>query len=75
MIKNAYLENRGQNIQSGLQNQALDAQSEAVDSDRFLMEALLPSSEAQKQQAMSALMAQLTDGNSRPRLARGEIFT
>jgi len=75
LIKDALLETSGAGVEADLQGAALDAQSAAATPENFLIQALLPSSEQQKQQAMQALLNQLTGGNAPPILARGEILT
>lgn len=75
ILKGAVQEDRGLGIEADLQGQLLDAQSEAATPENFLIQALLPSSEQQKQQALQALMQQLTGGNAPRALARGEVLT
>jgi len=75
MLASTLQNERGLDIGADLQSQQLDIQSEAASPENFLIQALLPSSEQQKQQAMQALMQQLTGGNAPRQLARGEVLT
>ena len=75
MLASTYQSERGLDIEADLQSQQLDIQSQAASPENFMIQALLPSSEQQKQQAMQALMQQLTGGNAPRQLARGEVLT
>jgi len=75
LIKNQGLDAYGIGQQADLQGQQMEAQGQAATPENFLIQALLPSSEQQKQQAMQALMQQLTGGNAPRQLARGEVLT
>ena len=75
MLKDVLIASHGAGIEEDLQTQAMDIQAEQATPENFLIQALLPSSEQQKQQAMQALMQQLTGGNAPRQLARGEVLT
>lgn len=75
LLKNQGMDAYGMGKQADLQGQQMEAQGEAATPENFLIQALLPSSEQQKQQAMQALMQQLTGGNAPRQLARGEVLT
>ena len=75
MLGQTALSERGLDIGADLQSEQLGIQSEAATPENFMIQALLPSSEQQKQQAMQALMQQLTGGNMPRQLARGEVLT
>lgn len=75
MLAAAVINERGAGIQSSLQGREMDIQGQYAAPENYLINALLPSSEQQKQQAMQALMQQLTGGNAPRQLARGEVLT
>jgi len=75
MLAEVMINERGAGIQSSLQGREMDIQGQYATPENYMINALLPSSEQQKQQAMQALMQQLTGGNAPRQLARGEVLT